>query len=138
MRIAPKSSYFRIRKTIGENTVSIEKYQSKQEALAALGRAKNLIQKTKVEAKQISKRALDTGITVGSAYLVGKVRAAKGEGAEKRILIPGTDIDAELAIGSLAALAGISGLLDEMSDPVRSFGDGLLAANAAIMGFTKG
>ena len=118
--------------------MSLEKYQSKGEALAALSRAKNLIQKTKVEARAISGRAIDTGITVGSAYLVGKLRATRGEGADKRILIPGTDIDAELAIGSLACLAGISGLLDDKSDLVRSFGDGLLSANAAIMGFTKG
>lgn len=118
--------------------MSIERYESKAELAKALSRAKSAIQSAKKETKEIAGRTMDSVITVGTAYLVGLARNKKGSGADKKLLVPGTSVEVDLAGGVILSLVGISGFADEFSDELCSVGNGMLAANAAIGGFTHG
>lgn len=112
--------------------------RSKTELATGLARARATLANAKKEAKDITRRGANVGITGGTGFLVGLARSKYGEGADKQILIPGTEIEADLAVGILAGAAGVVGLADEYSDFLCSIGGGALAANLAIRGFTKG
>lgn len=112
--------------------------KSKTELMAGLQRARSAITNVKAEAKNITRRGVNTGVTVGSSFAVGALRNKFGEGADKELNIPGTEIEADLALGIIASLAGISGVADEYSDVLCSAGGGILGANLAIRAFNHG
>jgi len=87
-------------------------------------RAKNI----KVEAEGVADRGFNAGITLAGGGVVGLMRAKWGEGADKHVHIPGTEIDANLALAALALAAGVSGMAGKKSDLATSFGAGMGAA----------
>lgn len=113
-------------------------HKSKSELVAGLSRARNSIQNAKAQTKAITRRTANTGITAGAGFAVGALRSRFGEGEAKAILLPGTEVEADLAFGVLASLAGVAGMADEYSDLLCSAGGGALAANLAIRGFNQG
>lgn len=112
--------------------------KSKNELVAYAQRAKSAITRAKQETKEITRRSVGVGLTAGSGYLVGALRNKYGEGEQRKMLVPGTEIEADLALGVVASLAGAIGLADEYSDVLCQVGGGTLAAYLAIKGFESG
>jgi hypothetical protein len=77
-------------------------------------------------------------LTVGAGYAVGVARNSFGTGEEKKLLIPGTEIEADLAVGVITTLAGAVGLADNYSDQLVALGSGMLAGNLAIKALKGG
>lgn len=94
----------------------------------ALGRMKNV----REEAKAITERTVSSMVTVGSGWATGALRGAIGEGAEKKVFIPGTAVEVDLAAGLVATLAGVAGLAGDQSKHLVNAGSGILAAYAGI------
>jgi hypothetical protein len=108
---------------------------SKTEAVKALQRAKTSIANFKRKTQVPIRRTVNGALTVGAGWAVGVTRANYGEGAEKRILVPGLEMDADLLGGGALLLAGIMGFADEYSDSLCAIGSGALAGYAALEGF---
>lgn len=104
----------------------------KSEVVKALKRARTAIQNTREGAKAGAARAINTGLTVGSGYGVGLLRKKYGEGANNKLFIPNTEIEADLAAGVLLSLGGIVGIAGDKSDSVAAVGGGILAGCLAI------
>lgn len=103
---------------------------SKSNLVSALQRARNSVIAARVEGKKIAGRGINTGLTVGTAFGLAQLRKNYGEGSAKRYVVPGTDIDLDLAVGVLAAGAGVAGMADDYSDAVAAVGAGALACAA--------
>ena len=112
--------------------------KSKSELAQGLARARATLSNAKKEAKDITRRGANVGVTVGTGFAVGVARNKYGEGDVKALFIPGTEIEADLAVGALMAGLGVVGMGDEYSDFLCSAGAGALAANLAIRGVLKG
>lgn len=112
--------------------------KSKNELAKAYERGKATLARARTETKAITGRAVNSALTVGSAYGVGALRNKFGEGAEKKLLIPGTEIEGDLALGVIATLAGVAGLAEDKSDLLAAVGSGSLAAYVAIASFQRG
>lgn len=111
---------------------------SKSKMAAALENARGTIKRAKAETRAITSRAVNSALTVGAGYAVGTARNALGVGEDKKLLIPGTEIEADLALGVALSLAGVVGLADDYSEELVALGSGMLAANLAIKSMKGG
>lgn len=111
--------------------------KSKTDLAAAYNRAVSTIKNAKGQARAMTGRTVGTALCVGTGWAVGAARAKMGEGTEKKLLVPGTKIEADLAAGILLTLAGIVGLADDYSDELCAVGGGALTAYAAISAFNN-
>jgi hypothetical protein len=109
--------------------------KSKGELAAGLQRARAALANAKENGKAITNRAISSSLTVGSGYLVGLSRKKLGQGSQKKLLVPGTEIEADLAIGVLTTLAGVAGVGDENAGHLCAIGSGTLAGYSAITAF---
>jgi hypothetical protein len=112
--------------------------RSKSELATGLQRARATLTKAKEETKQITRRGANVASTVGTGFAVGLARNKYGEGVAKELYIPGTEIEADLALGVVMAGMGVVGMGDEYSDILCSVGAGALAGNLAIRACLKG
>ncbi len=112
--------------------------QPQSKYLAQLDKIKGTLKRAKEETRAITHRGVQTALTAGTAYAAGAARHSWGEGPDKAIKIPGTDIEADLAGGVLLSLLGVSGFADDYSDQLVAIGSGMLAANLAIKAFVGG
>lgn len=112
--------------------------KSKSELAAGLARARATLTNAKKEAKEITRRGANVGVTVGTGFAVGLARNKYGEGDDRALYIPGTEIEADLAAGVVMAGLGVVGMGDEYSDFLCSAGAGALAANLGIRAALKG
>lgn len=112
--------------------------KSKTELAAAYTRAKATLANARKETKAITGRAVNGALTVGAGYGVGALRNKFGEGPEKKLNIPGTEIEADLAVGVVCLLTGVAGMADDKSDLLTAVGAGTLGGYAAIQAFQHG
>lgn len=108
------------------------------EARAAIERYKGTLKRAKEHTESMTTRALHTGVVVAAATATGAARKKWGDDTpEHRLKIPKTQIDADLALGAGAALAGIVGLGGKQSDILAAMGSGILGGMGAIAAFTS-
>jgi hypothetical protein len=100
---------------------------SKSSLVQALQRAKSTMANARAEGRKMTSRGINSGLTIGSAFGAATLRKNYGEGAEKRLVIPGTDVDSDLALGLAGVALGVVGLADDYSDPLAAAGSGLLS-----------
>ena len=112
--------------------------KSKEELAKAYERGKTALANARKNTKAITERAVNSALTVGAGYGVGALRNKFGEGSEKKIYIPGTEIEGDLAVGVVATLAGVAGLAEDKSDTLSAIGAGALAGYTAINAFQHG
>lgn len=105
---------------------------SKNEALDRLRNARNRLASVRDEARAVAQRG--TGVVLGAAagYGVGLAHHHYGN-ADGQLLIPGTSVPADIAVGVLAAGIGVSGYMKEQSDALCSIASGTLGGAGAIL-----
>lgn len=104
--------------------------KTKSELASAYERMKNGIAKAKAESKQLAARGTTAGLTVGGGWAVGAAR--KRFGKNGKTLIPGTEVEGDLAVGVVLTLAGLVGAGDELAPQITGLGSGVLAGYAAL------
>lgn len=104
--------------------------RSKTELASSLTRAKALASRARESAKAITKRTVSSALTVGAGAAVGVLHAEFGEGG--KVLLPGTEVEADLVLGIVTAGLGVAGVAGEYSDELAAIGSGALAGYAAI------
>jgi len=109
----------------------------KPKLVQALQTARNSMRGIKEKGKVITSRVVNVGAQAGTGYLVGMARKKYGTGAAKKIFVPGTEVEGDLAGGVLLSVAGIAGLGDNFSDVLCSIGGAAVASNLAISAFTS-
>ena len=107
-------------------------HASKSKLAASLERMQSTVKRARQETRQITSRTVNTVLTAGSGYMVGALHNHFGTGEENKVLIPGTEIEADLALGVVISLAGVVGIADDYSEEMCSVGSGILAGYLAI------
>ena len=94
--------------------------------------AKARIERVRKEGEIIAGRVLDTSLTVAGGAAVGALRATMGDPADNHhVHLPGTKVQAELAIGLALTGAAIMGAAGKYSEHANALGSGMLAVIAA-------
>lgn len=107
---------------------------SKSDLAHRFERMRSKMAVVKKEGKQIAARTISAGLSAAGGYGVGYARKKWGD-SNGELNFPGTDIDADLVVGTALTLVGVSGLLDEYSEHVCSLGNGVLAGALALNAF---
>lgn len=94
--------------------------------LDKLDSAKAKIQKAKEEGEVYAGRVTHLALSGAGAAATGAIRGLMGD-ATGHAYIPGTKVDAEVAIGLGLGLAGVAGVAGKHSDNMVSFATGMLA-----------
>lgn len=92
--------------------------------------AQHKLKRAKEKGEAIAVRSMRAVATVGGGVAVGLMRGMWGD-ASGAVHLPGTKIDADMALGVAATLAGVSEVAGKASDDVLAFGAGALAVVAA-------
>lgn len=109
---------------------------SKGDLAASLDRAKAMAKRARETTKQVTERAVQSGLTAGAGYAVGLAKNKMGEGG--KLLLPGTQVEADLAAGILLTAGGILGLAGDKSPELLAIGNGVLAGYLAVQGYQNG
>lgn len=86
---------------------------------------KNRARAIRVEAEEVADRGFNGAAALAAGALTGYARGKWGEGPDKHIHIPGTEIDADAAAAAVLLALGITGLAGKKSDMVASAGAGV-------------
>jgi len=90
------------------------------------------IKKLKEEGQEVAGRVIHSTLTVAGGAAVGATRAWFGDKHKNyAVKLPGTEIDAELAVGLALTGAAVTGVAGKYSDHLNSLGSGMLAVLAA-------
>jgi hypothetical protein len=95
------------------------------EAKEKLARLASSVKRVKETNEQIARRGIDTALTYMGAGVAGAMRGKWGEGADRHVHIPGTEIEVDTAIGTIGTVLGISGLFGNVSDEVTALCSGV-------------
>lgn len=106
--------------------------KSKTDIAAAYNRAMSTLKNAKEQSRAITGRAVGSVLTSGAGWGVGALRSKFGEGDGKKLFIPGTQVEADLAAGVLIVAAGVVGLAGDRSEELCAVGNGVLAGHLAI------
>ena len=93
-------------------------------AREALERYKNRLANLREEAKHATRTGVGALVVVGGGAAAGALQA-------KLPYLPGTQIPTAAAVGAALVTAAMTGMLEDQSDHVASFGAGMLAAITA-------
>jgi DNA-binding MarR family transcriptional regulator len=94
--------------------------------------AKARIERVRKEGEVIAGRVVHTTLTVAGGATVGALRGLMGDPADNHhVHLPGTKVQAELALGLALTGASIMGAAGKYSDHANSLGSGMLAVIAA-------
>ncbi len=100
----------------------------KSEIVARWQRARAHLKTVRKEAEEISGRAVNAAAGLAGGALSGALRGWEDE----PMMIPGTEIPADVGIAALAIVAGVTGLAGKSSDALCSLGTGVGAAALAF------
>jgi hypothetical protein len=92
--------------------------------------AQHKLKRAKEKGEVVATRAMRAVTTVAGGAAVGIMRGMWGDSAGD-VHLPGTKIDADMALGVASVLAGVSEVAGKASDEVLAFGAGALAVVAA-------
>lgn len=109
---------------------------SKGDLAQSLDRAKAIAKKAREKTKEVTERAVQSGLTAGAGYAVGLAKNKLGDGG--KLLLPGTQVEADLAAGILLTAGGVLGLAGDKSPELLAIGNGVLAGYLAVQGFQNG
>lgn len=102
---------------------------SKSELVSRVQRASNQLKNIKKEASEIAARTVDGAVNLAGATASGVIRGWNENG--EPVMVPGTEVPADLAFGGLLMVVGITGMGGEASRPLGSLGAGLAAGGLA-------
>lgn len=88
------------------------------EAKAKLERMASHVKNVKVEGQKIAERGMIATANYVGAGIAGAMAGKWGEGPEREVFIPNTEIPVDGLIGFLGTLAGVAGLAGDESAPV--------------------
>jgi hypothetical protein len=91
---------------------------------ASVERLKNRLASMREEAKAAAKTGVTSLVIVGGGAAAGAIQA-------KFPFLPGTSVPTAAAVGTALVAAAMTGMLEDQTDHVASFGAGMLAAIAA-------
>lgn len=95
------------------------------EAREKLQRMASGVKRIKETNEAIARRGVDTALNYMGAGAAGAMRGKWGEGADRHVHIPGTEIEVDTALGTIGTVVGIAGLFGDASDEVTAFFAGL-------------
>ena len=98
---------------------------SKTEMEERWNRAKGTIKRMRQEGETIAHRGIASGLTLTGAAIAGTARGMWGDEESGDLFVPGTEVDADAAIGTLLMAAGVVGMAGDASDYVTALGAGL-------------
>lgn len=104
---------------------------SKADLIARWDRAKKSAARMRQEGEAITARGLRGMLTVSGGATVGCMRGLWGDTKTGDVMIPGTEVEADAAVGTLVSLGATLGLAGEASDYAAAYGYGILAAVTA-------
>lgn len=88
---------------------------------------RSMVKNARAETEAITERAMNATATVAGGALCGAMR-----GMDEPLVVPGTEIGADVALGGAAIIVGVTGLAGKASDAATAFGSGLAAAAIAF------
>lgn len=94
-----------------------------------LERAKAANQRLLKRAKESAERFELSTWSFAGGLAPSLLRGMLGDAQTGELKVPRTDVDADVALASIAALAGVSGALDEMSEKAAIFGGAMAGAS---------
>jgi hypothetical protein len=100
----------------------------KSEIVARYQRMKNTLKNAKKETEQVATRAMHATAALGGGAVCGVMRGWEDEA----MMVPGTEIPADVALAALAIGAGVTGMAGNASDSAVAFGSGLGSAALAF------
>lgn len=92
--------------------------------------AQHKLKRVKEKGEVVAVRSMRAVATVGGGAAVGIMRGMWGD-STGAVHVPGTKIDADLALGVAAVMAGVTEVAGKASDDILAFGAGALAVVAA-------
>lgn len=110
---------------------------SKSELAAGFARMRGVVKRANEKTKLVAARGVNSGLTVAAGYGVGVLKNRMGD-ENGNVLIPGTNVQADLAAGVVLALAGVAGMGGNRADEIAAVGSGMLAGYAAVAGYKFG
>lgn len=110
---------------------------SKGDLAASLDRAKAVAKRARETTRQVTERTVQTGLAAGAGYAVGVAKNTMG-GVGGKLLLPGTQVEADLAAGIILSAGGILGLAGDKSPELLALGNGVLAGYLAVAGYVNG
>jgi hypothetical protein len=115
----------------------IPQAQNMSKALETINRLKGSIARHKDKADAIAGRGVTGAVTIGAGYGLGMAVNKFGDGG--KLLIPGTEIDAGLAVGAALLACGVVGIGgDKYADVMTAAGAGIVGAQLAIATYQDG
>jgi hypothetical protein len=109
---------------------------SKGQLASTVERMKGTVKRARETTKAITERSVASALTAGSGYAVGVAKNKFGEGG--KLLIPGTSVEADLAVGVVLSMAGVMGMAGDKSPELLAVGNGILAGHLAVAGYLHG
>lgn len=105
---------------------------------------KNRTAKMKEKGEEMAGRVVHSTLTTAGGAAVGAMRALGGKASDGyKVYVPGTHVQADLALGMALTGASVMGIAGKYSDYANSLGSGMLAVIAAektqeaILGHSK-
>jgi hypothetical protein len=99
----------------------------KGELIEKFNRMRSMVKSARQETAEIAERAMGATATLAGGAASGVIR-----GLEEPLMVPGTDIPADVGIAAVAILAGVTGMAGKASDSIVQFGAGIGAAALAF------
>jgi hypothetical protein len=99
----------------------------KSELIKRFQSMRNTLKNAREETAEITERAMAATATVAGGALCGAMR-----GMDEPLVVPGTEIGADVALAGAAIVVGVTGLAGNASDAATAFGSGLAAAAIAF------
>lgn len=101
--------------------MSMSLAEAKEKLDRAYARAKNITAKS----EEMATRGLDYALTYGGNAAAGFMRGKWGEGADRHVYIPGTEIEVDALIGTAGTALAVLGVFGSVSSHVGAFAAGL-------------
>lgn len=100
--------------------------------------ARSRIAKVREQGEIVTERATDALLASAGGFSVGLLRNKMGEGPDKRVTLPGVNLDVTLVVPAAMQLAGILGLGGKSTDKLLAVANGAAAGHWAIEAFQNG
>ena len=111
---------------------------SKADLAAGYARFKSQAARLREKGEIVSDRLVSSVVTTTAGYAVGLARNKLGEGEEKRITIPGLNVDLTLWAPGLMQVMAVAGLAGKNTPRALELANGMAAGHWAIEAFLNG
>jgi hypothetical protein len=96
-----------------------------QQVKEQLSNAREAAKRIKHEAAIVAQRGIDSALTYAGGAVGGFIRGKWGEGSDRHVHIPGTEIELDTALAALGSTMAVLGWFGDASDEVGAVANGL-------------